>query len=65
MKSPFQSGVICTILVFETPLHTNGLTAAKSRICFARICIEIGASSDFVEEFDLQCGNGNWTTVFA
>lgn len=47
------------------PLHTDGLTAAKSRISFARICVEINASDDFVEEFYLQCENGDWITVFA
>jgi hypothetical protein len=46
------------------PLHTNGLTAAKNRITFTRICVEIDALADFVEEFDTQCDNGDWITVF-
>jgi hypothetical protein len=47
------------------PLDTDTLTAAKNRISFARVCVEIDASSDFVDEFDLQCGNGEWITIFA
>jgi hypothetical protein len=46
-------------------LHTDGLTAAKSRIRFSRICVEIDASPDFVEDFYLSCDNGDWITVFA
>lgn len=44
-------------------MHTDG--AAKSRIRFSRICVEIDASPDFVEDFYLSCDNGDWITVFA
>jgi hypothetical protein len=41
------------------PLDTDALTATKNKISFARVCVEIDASFDFVDEFDLQCDNGN------
>lgn len=60
----FPSGLSYVASAIGIPLHTDGLTAAKSRITFARICVEIDASADFVEEFYMQCDNGDWITVF-
>lgn len=42
------------------PLHADRMTSSKKRISYARICVEVDASKDF----DLQCGNCSWTTVF-
>ena len=47
------------------PLHTDSLTATKNRIRFARVCAEIDAATEFVEEFYLQGENGEWITIFS
>ncbi|KAK0608558.1 hypothetical protein LWI29_032416 [Acer saccharum] len=39
------------------PLYADSLTESMKRISFARVCIEIDASCDLVDPFDLFIGN--------
>ncbi|KAK2637512.1 hypothetical protein Ddye_032304 [Dipteronia dyeriana] len=41
------------------PLYADGLTESMKRISFARVCIEIDASCDLVDSFDLFIGDSS------
>ena len=45
------------------PLHLDSLTENRSRLSFARICIEVDWNSEFPKFALLNLGNGKFTTV--
>ena len=45
------------------PLHMDSLTENKTRLSFARICIEVDLSSKFPKAARLNLGNGKCTTI--
>lgn len=47
------------------PLHVDKFTASKKRISYVRVCVEVNASDELVNDFDLQCADGNWITIHA
>lgn len=46
-------------------LHTDKITARRKRISYARVCVEVDASTELVKEFDPRCDNGEWITIKA
>ena len=49
--------------VVGKPLHMDSLTENRSRLSFARICIEVDSSSKFPKTARLNLGNGKHTTI--
>ena len=45
------------------PLHMDSLTENRTRLSFARICIEVDLSSKFPKAARLNLGNGKCTTI--
>ena len=45
------------------PLHMDSLTENRTRLSFARICIEVDLSSKFPKTARLNLGNGKCTTI--
>ena len=45
------------------PLHLDSLTENRTRLSFARICIEVDLNSEFPKAALLNLGNGKYTTV--
>ena len=45
------------------PLHMDSLTENRTRLSFARICIEVDLSSKFPKTAHLNLGNGKCTTI--
>lgn len=50
---------------FPFHLHTGKITARRKRISYARLCVEVDASTELVKEFDPRCDNGEWITIKA
>ena len=49
--------------VVGKPLHMDSLTEYRTRLSFARICIEVDLSSKFPKTARLNLGNGKYTTI--
>ena len=49
--------------VVGKPLHMDSLTENRTKLSFARICIEIDLSSKFPKTTRLNLGNGKYTTI--
>ena len=50
-------------VVIEKPLHLDSLVENRSRLSFARICIEVDWNSEFPKFVLLNLGYGKYTTV--
>ena len=46
-------------------LHADHMTLSRSRLSYARVCVEIDARDELIEDFDFQCSNGMWIKVRA
>ncbi|XP_039022529.1 uncharacterized protein LOC120155005 [Hibiscus syriacus] len=46
------------------PLTMDSVTASKSRLEFAKLCVEIGVNDDIPKSIEVILGNGQTTTVF-
>ncbi|XP_022857164.1 uncharacterized protein LOC111378228 [Olea europaea var. sylvestris] len=47
------------------PLRADVITLTCKRLSYARVCVEINALDELVEEFDFRCANGDWITIRA
>lgn len=60
----FEEGLSYIASAIGKPLYTDRMTSLKTRISYARLCVEVGATSDLIKEFDVQGNDGNLFTVF-
>ena len=49
--------------VVGNPLHLDALTKNRSKLSFARICIEVGVDCEFPKSVLLDMGNGKFSTI--
>ena len=49
--------------VVGNPLHLDALTENRSKLSFARICIEVGVDCEFPKSVLLDMGNGKFSTI--
>ena len=47
------------------PLHADHITLSRTRLSYARVCVEIDARDELIDDFDFQCSNGTWIKVRA
>ena len=45
------------------PLHADHITLSRTRLSYARVCVEIDARDALIEDFDFQCSNGRWIKI--
>ena len=45
------------------PLHADHVTLSRKRLSYARVCVEIDASQNLIEDFNLQCPDGLWKRI--
>ncbi|KAK9265503.1 hypothetical protein L1049_005517 [Liquidambar formosana] len=60
-----RDGLSYVASAIGTPLYRNGPTVARSRLSYARVCVEIDANSDFPTSFDLELEDGSSCEILA
>ncbi|KAK2658721.1 hypothetical protein Ddye_005254 [Dipteronia dyeriana] len=56
-----EEGLSYIASAFGKPLYADSLIESMKRISFARVCIEIDATCDLVDSFDLFMGDDTYT----